>query len=372
MKFIGAVFLFVLLLIIQVRFFALTPPYEVIYSLNTSTLIVNPVLKFANLIVFSVNVTKSVYNLSNQPEEMSLPQNTEAIVYNINKGNLTFEGEISVTLLNNKIIINSTPQLIRVIINQSNFSRLIWVGYLNTSSSISLPIYYTSNKGEIELQYLNGINITNVSLNFNSIPSKLTLKVVLIRDKAIRQEPPSNLPEQMYYIPPTAFPTSNTFYMKFNYTTQLNLSPRSTIKTYITEILNESHAVNRVLQFNSSQFDSLLWNGLGKLIDVSVQNLNQVSRTIGNYVIPLTYEQIEFLNYNNTPFAFIRYVFFSYNYSPNKYSILNQMSTSSLEVVNTTIPLKPSNPPFSTFYIPIIIALVIVILIIILRVTRKL
>jgi hypothetical protein len=131
MKFIGAVFLFVLLLIIQVRFFALTPPYEVIYSLNTSTLIVNPVLKFANLIVFSVNVTKSVYNLSNQPEEMSLPQNTEAIVYNINKGNLTFEGEINVTLLNNKIIINSTPQLIRVIINQSNFSRLIWVGYVN-------------------------------------------------------------------------------------------------------------------------------------------------------------------------------------------------------------------------------------------------
>jgi len=113
-------------------------------------------------------VSKETYNSSNlQGNTIHVEDNYTT--YYLTEGSLkSVEINYSISIRDGMFItVNSSPQLIRVLISTQGETEVVWAGYLTSTSTVT-GYAYINNTAEIILQYANGTSILNMTADVNS------------------------------------------------------------------------------------------------------------------------------------------------------------------------------------------------------------
>ena len=112
-------------------------------------------------------INSMIYSSTVSEKNQSLNDYSNSTIYLLTFGNVkTYTGEIKVSAYtNNTITVYTTiPNLIRVVVESANENELVWAGVSSSNTTIN-ALAYINGTGKVILEFANGNNISNVTLN---------------------------------------------------------------------------------------------------------------------------------------------------------------------------------------------------------------
>lgn len=242
----------------------------------------------------SLIATSALYNttLSNQTNGATrITYNETSYLLEFSDTYKTYSGNISITAKPDmELIINSQiPYLIRVIVNSSSHSQLVWSGITNGTATIDTHAYINGS-GNVILQFANGTSISQLTFNVKANETVTEHVSVVLRElisTSIQQESQGKITVQ-FNLPRRYAPV------------QFNMSYNEN-----TSVTAKSNSVNATIAyFNGTYVPALVWKGEGLgNIKFGINLLNVELSSVIN--ANTNFETIEFYGVNGTVIGYV-------------------------------------------------------------------
>ncbi|AHC52549.1 hypothetical protein SUSAZ_07900 [Sulfolobus acidocaldarius SUSAZ] len=242
----------------------------------------------------SLIATSALYNttLSNQTNGATrITYNETAYLLEFSDTYETYSGNISITAKPDmELIVNSQiPYLIRVIVNSSSHSELVWSGITNGTATIDTHAYINGS-GNVILEFTNGTSISQLTFNVKANETVTQHVSVVLRElinTSIQQESQGKITVQ-FNLPRRYSP------VQFNMSYDEN-----------TSMTAKSNGINAsIAYFNGTYVPALVWKGEGLgNIKFGINLLNAKLSSVIN--ANTNFESIEFYGVNGTVIGYV-------------------------------------------------------------------